>query len=140
MTLSRFLNAKNSPYVAISPSYLRRFESCEWIRAEMASVGVALLNERVCIRKPLRCCLDYCQAVIVKRNAWYIRASTNLEQYLGRQHDAIRVCEAGLQDSWVRCGDRIRLQRRLLRLARRHKRWGLLGAPWCVDVGVGSSG
>jgi len=135
VTLSRFLNAKNSPYVAISPSYLRRF-SHEWIRAEMASVGVALLERKGLHSKATEVLfglLSGCNCP-EKRGTWYIRASTNLEQHLGRQHDAIRVCEAGLQDSWVRCGDRIRLQRRLLRLARRHKRWGLLGAPWRVDV------
>ena len=54
--------------------------------------------------------------------------------HLGRANAALRVAEAGLADSWVRCGHRLGLQRRALRLGKRCKRWAVAAAPWRADA------
>ena len=48
--------------------------------------------------------------------------------------EATRACLKALQDPWVRCGDRLGIQRRALRLARKVKSWGTLGARWRSDI------
>lgn len=135
VTLSQFLDPNTSADVTACSTFQRRF-SHEWIRAKMASTGIALLERMGRHSEATQVLFGLLSACTCpeKRGAWYVRASTNLAQHLGRPYDAMNVCEAGLQDSWVRCGDRIGLQRRLLRLARRHKRWRVIGARWRVDV------
>lgn len=50
-----------------------------------------------------------------RRGDWWIRLSINLE-HLGRVGEALEMAEAGLADDWLSHGDRLALQRRVLRL------------------------
>lgn len=80
----------------------------KWILAQMATVGVGLLERRgryADATRVLFSLLSGCAAPN-RRGGWYVRAATNLG-HLGKATAALRVCEAGLGDTWVRCGDRL---------------------------------
>ena len=117
------------------PSFLRQFEPA-WVRAQMATVGVNLLERRGRHADATAVLLSLLSGVTCpeRRGMWYERATTNMSKHLGRYSDAMRLCDAGLADPWVRCGDRIGLQRRALRLARRYKNWRITAAPWRDDA------
>ncbi|GFR45877.1 hypothetical protein Agub_g7330, partial [Astrephomene gubernaculifera] len=55
-----------------------------------------------------------------RRGEWWLRLSLDLA-HLGRQAEALQVAEAALTDPWVRHGDRVALQRRLVRLLGRQQ-------------------
>ena len=86
---------------------LSRFD-VSWIHAQMATVGVGLLERRGQYSDATRILLSLLShpSAPDRRGGWYIRAATNLG-HLGRFHAALRICEAGLGDTWVRCGDRL---------------------------------
>ena len=109
--------------------------SARWINAQMATVGVGLLERRGRYEEATRVLLALLAGCAApdRRGGWYIRAATNLG-HLGRANAALRMCEAGLGDTWVRGGDRLGLQRRALRLAKRCKRWALAGTAWKSDA------
>jgi hypothetical protein len=110
--------------------------SVKWIFAQIATVGVGLLERNgkryEDANRILFALLSGCAAPN-RRGGWYIRAATNLG-HQGRDNDALQVCEAGLADTWVRSGDRLGLQRRALRLAKKCKRWDVTGAAWRGDA------
>ncbi|KAG2484067.1 hypothetical protein HYH03_017087 [Edaphochlamys debaryana] len=103
--------------------FLARF-SAGWVYASMATVGVSLLERQRRYAEALgllrallrgRCCPG-------RRGEWWGRLSVDL-QHLGREEEALVVAEAALSDPWVRHGDRLALQRRVLRLGRPPRRW-----------------
>ncbi|KXZ52525.1 hypothetical protein GPECTOR_9g569 [Gonium pectorale] len=103
--------------------FLARF-CAAWVYASMGTVGVSLLErqrrypEAVALLRSLlrgRCCPG-------RRGEWWTRMSLDL-QHLGREEEALQVAEAALTDPWVRHGDRLSLQRRVLRLGRPPRRW-----------------
>ena len=51
-----------------------------------------------------------------------MRLSVDLE-HSGYHDESLSVAESGLQDTWVRAGSRMALQRRVLRLAKPPRRW-----------------
>lgn len=50
-----------------------------------------------------------------RRGEWWLRLSIDTE-HLGRPEEALEVAEAALADEWLSHGDRLALQRRVLRL------------------------
>ncbi|GIL90767.1 hypothetical protein Vretifemale_18441, partial [Volvox reticuliferus] len=112
--------------------FLARF-CAAWIYASMATVGVSLLErqrrygEAVALLRQLlqgRCCPG-------RRGEWWMRMSLDL-QHLGREEEALQVAEAALTDPWVRHGDRLALQRRVLRLGKPPRRWRR--PPWAASA------
>ncbi|KAK3254465.1 hypothetical protein CYMTET_36319 [Cymbomonas tetramitiformis] len=103
--------------------FLGRFRA-EWVHARLVTHGVSLLEKR----------REYRRAVAVlrrllaapwcpdKRGNWWSRLSLDLE-HLGSKEAALRAAETGLDDPAVRWGDRVGLQRRVVRLAKPPRRW-----------------
>ena len=79
-----------------------------WIHTQMATVGVGLLERRGRYADATRILFSLLSRPSApdRRGGWYIRAATNFG-HLGRYHAALKICEAGLSDTWVRCGDRL---------------------------------
>eukprot|EP00850_Spirogloea_muscicola_P009276 SM000052S17668 [mRNA] locus=s52:48375:53421:+ [translate_table: standard] len=87
------------------------------------------------------------------RGYWFVRLAVDLG-HLGRKEESLRVAEAGVDDPWVRGGDRVALQRRVVRLSRPPRRWRpphyaaavtkacpeirILGRPLNCEMGVKS--
>jgi Fanconi-associated nuclease 1 len=115
-------------------SFLRRFEP-DWVRAKMATIGVTLLerNARQADAVAVLTSLLSCPTCPERRGAWYSRLIINLN-HLGRLKSALQVCDRALQDPWVRCGYRLGIQRRAIRLAKKVKSWRTLGARWRSDI------
>eukprot|EP00850_Spirogloea_muscicola_P019085 SM000183S03979 [mRNA] locus=s183:73957:79101:+ [translate_table: standard] len=57
-----------------------------------------------------------------RRGYWFVRLAVDLG-HLGRKEESLRVAEAGVDDPWVRGGDHVALQRRVVRLSRPPRRW-----------------
>jgi hypothetical protein len=120
---------------AASRELFARFDP-QWLRCALATVGVGLLERRgrhADATHVLLALLSGCAAPD-RRGGWHVRAVTNLGSHLGRANAALRVAETGLADTWVRCGHRLGLQRRALRLGKRCKRWAVAAAPWRADA------
>ncbi|KAL6769540.1 hypothetical protein ACKKBG_A31395 [Auxenochlorella protothecoides x Auxenochlorella symbiontica] len=103
--------------------FLSRFQA-GWVHCLMATAGVSLLEKKreyVLAIERLQQLLGgvYCGT---RRGDWWIRLSINLE-HLGRVGEALEMAEAGLADDWLSHGDRLALQRRVLRLAKPPRRW-----------------
>jgi Fanconi-associated nuclease 1 len=73
--------------------------------------AVELLKELLCIRYKSG-----------RRGYWTVRLSTDLD-HLGRKEESLQVAEAGVNDSCIRGGDRLALQRRVVRLSKPPRRW-----------------
>ncbi|DBA85769.1 hypothetical protein WJX77_002675 [Trebouxia sp. C0004] len=104
------------------PFFLRY--SSAWVYAAMATTGVSLMEKRkqwpqaVELLQQLLggvCCLR-------RRGEWWTRLSVDLE-HLGRPDESLEMAEAALADEWVINGDRVALQRRVLRLGKPPRRW-----------------
>eukprot|EP00850_Spirogloea_muscicola_P018365 SM000167S02978 [mRNA] locus=s167:251131:256223:- [translate_table: standard] len=88
-----------------------------------------------------------------RRGYWFVRLAVDLG-HLGRKEESLSVAEAGVDDPWVRGGDRVALQRRVVRLSRPPRRWRpphyaaavtkacpeirILGRPLNCEMGVKS--
>ena len=109
------------------PLFLARF-SATWVYVRMATEGVTFLEKRKrhekCVEL-LRCLLGG-NACPSKRGLWWTRLIIDL-QTLKRHRAALESCKSALADSWVRHGDRIAIQRQLLKLCKRLKIWKLPG-------------
>ncbi|KAH7422361.1 hypothetical protein KP509_12G005200 [Ceratopteris richardii] len=109
-------------YVSEDP-FLARF-SAAWVFATIGTVGVSILErerryaEAVELLRDLlgQCC---CPG---RRGYWTTRLSIDLE-HLGLKDESLEVAESGLNDSRIRHGDRVALQRRVLRLGKPPRRW-----------------
>ncbi|KAG1651664.1 hypothetical protein FOA52_011853 [Chlamydomonas sp. UWO 241] len=105
------------------PRFLMRF-CAPWMYAGMVTVAVSLLERA---RKygeaadALRLLLagGVCPG---RRGGWWLRLSIDLE-HTGGTEDALCAAEAGVADSWVKHGDLLALQRRVLRMGKPPRRW-----------------
>ncbi|KAL0039350.1 hypothetical protein WJX79_004346 [Trebouxia sp. C0005] len=104
------------------PFFLRY--SSAWVYAAMATTGVSLMEKRKQWQQAVEllqqllggvCCLR-------RRGEWWTRLSLDLE-HLGRPDESLEMAEAALADEWVINGDRVALQRRVLRLGKPPRRW-----------------
>ncbi|MCO5576160.1 hypothetical protein L7F22_029968 [Adiantum nelumboides] len=120
---SKEADEANMETCGLKDPFLARF-SATWVFATIATVGVAVLErerrygEAVCHLKQLLnqpCCPG-------RRGYWTVRLSMDLE-HLGYKEESLQVAEAGLNDSRIRHGDRVALQRRVVRLAKPPRRW-----------------
>lgn len=57
-----------------------------------------------------------------RRGYWTVRLATDLD-HLGRKEESLQVAEKGVGDPWIRSGDRVALQRRVVRLSKPPRRW-----------------
>lgn len=57
-----------------------------------------------------------------RRGDWWNRLSVN-HSHLGQTKEALSVCENALADPFVRTGDRLKLEKRLIRLCKPPARW-----------------
>lgn len=103
--------------------YLRAYTAA-WVYVTMATAGVSLMEKKrrygdatEILRQLLGgvCCSE-------RRGEWWSRLSINTE-HLGRPLEALEVAEAALADECVKTGDRLSLQRRVLRLGKPPRRW-----------------
>eukprot|EP00250_Pteridium_aquilinum_P006904 c16733_g1_i1 orf=226-3453(-) len=104
-------------------AFLARF-SAAWVFATVITLGVSVLErerryaEAIKLLKQLlnqSCCPG-------RRGYWTVRLSMDLE-HLGYKEESLEVAEAGLNDCRIRHGDRVALQRRVLRLGKPPRRW-----------------
>ncbi|KAH7623249.1 hypothetical protein Ndes2526B_g01671 [Nannochloris sp. 'desiccata'] len=106
-----------------NPFFLRRYDSA-WVYCMMATAGVSILEKQ----KRFRDAADRLQQLLggnccpSRRGTWWLRLSTDLE-HLGRSNDALEIGEAALADESLSPGDRLALQRRVLRLGKPPRRW-----------------
>lgn len=105
------------------PLFFSRF-SASYVYSKVLSVGVSLLErehryvDATSILKELLCkFIDDS-----RRGYWTLRLSVDLE-HVGRINESLSVAEKGVEDSWVRSGFRIALQKRVLRLGKPPRRW-----------------
>ncbi|KAL3146511.1 hypothetical protein ABBQ32_000762 [Trebouxia sp. C0010 RCD-2024] len=111
---------------ACSPTQLPFFlrYSSAWVYAAMATTGVSLMEKR----KQWQQAVDLLQQLLGglcclrRRGEWWTRLSLDLE-HLGRPDESLEMAEAALADEWVINGDRVALQRRVLRLGKPPRRW-----------------
>jgi Fanconi-associated nuclease 1 len=107
----------------LSPLLLRRF-SAPWVYCMMATAGVSILEKQ----KRYRDAAERLQQLLggnccpSRRGTWWLRLSTDLE-HLGRSNDALEIGEAALADDSLSPGDRLAVQRRVLRLGKPPRRW-----------------
>ncbi|EFJ10355.1 hypothetical protein SELMODRAFT_427181 [Selaginella moellendorffii] len=103
--------------------FLARF-SAAWVYATICTVAASFLEkerryaEAINLLKQLLS-MQYCPG---RRGYWTLRLSIDLE-HLQRLEESLLVAENGLNDFNVRGGDRIALQRRVLRLGKPPRRW-----------------
>ena len=57
-----------------------------------------------------------------RRGDWWYRLAVNLS-HLKRASESLVVCERALADPYVRSGDRLKLEKRLVRLCKPPARW-----------------
>ncbi|GAB4815648.1 hypothetical protein N2152v2_002694 [Parachlorella kessleri] len=105
------------------PLFLKRFNA-GWVYCMMATLGVSLLErgrkyqeaiERLQQLLGGECCPS-------RRGEWWLRLSLDSE-HLGRGQASLEIAEAALADEWLSHGDRLALQRRVLRLGKPPHRW-----------------
>ncbi|WIA16211.1 hypothetical protein OEZ85_012924 [Tetradesmus obliquus] len=95
-----------------------------WVHASLGTVAVSLLEKQKRWGEAvelLRLLLGG-NGCVVRRGDWWERLAINLE-HQGLAEQALEAVESSLADAWVRWGDRLGLQRRLLRLAKPPRRW-----------------
>lgn len=104
-------------------AFLARFTAA-WVYTAILTLGVSVLERErryreaaVLLKKLLRqnCCPG-------RRGYWTVRLSMDLE-HLGHKEESLEVAEAALNDPTIRHGDRVALQRRVLRLGKPPRRW-----------------
>lgn len=106
-----------------APLFLLRYNAA-WVYCLMATAGVSLLERQKRFKEAVErlqqllggCC---CRS---RRGHWWLRLSTNLE-HLSRSGDALEIAETALADESLSPGDRLSLQRRVLRLGKPPRRW-----------------
>ncbi|KAH9312958.1 hypothetical protein KI387_027993 [Taxus chinensis] len=103
--------------------FLARF-SAAWVYTKILTLGVSVLEherrygEAVELLKSLlsrTCCPG-------QRGYWTLRLSVDLD-HMGQIEASLLVAEKGIDDVWIRAGDRMALQRRILRLGKPPRRW-----------------
>ncbi|XP_024518087.1 fanconi-associated nuclease 1 homolog isoform X2 [Selaginella moellendorffii] len=110
-------------HTEIKHPFLARF-SAAWVYATICTVAASFLEkerryaEAINLFKQLLS-MQYCPG---RRGYWTLRLSIDLE-HLQRLEESLLVAENGLNDFSVRGGDRIALQRRVLRLGKPPRRW-----------------
>ncbi|XP_024518096.1 fanconi-associated nuclease 1 homolog [Selaginella moellendorffii] len=110
-------------HTEIKHPFLARF-SAAWVYATICTVAASFLEkerryaEAINLLKQLLS-MQYCPG---RRGYWTLRLSIDLE-HLQRLEESLLVAENGLNDFNVRGGDRIALQRRVLRLGKPPRRW-----------------
>lgn len=57
-----------------------------------------------------------------RRGYWTVRLAMDLD-HLGRKEESLQVAEKGIDDPQIRGGDRVALQRRVVRLSKPPRRW-----------------
>ncbi|KAK9819580.1 hypothetical protein WJX81_006116 [Elliptochloris bilobata] len=103
--------------------FLRRF-SAAWVHVSMATAGVALREKqrRYAEAADLLRLLLGGECCYNRRGEWWVRLSIDTE-HLGRPEEALEVAEAALADEHICGGERLDLQRRILRLGKPPRRW-----------------
>lgn len=103
--------------------FLSRF-SAPWVYTKILTLGVSVLErerryeEAIELLKGLLS-RSYCPG---QRGYWTLRLSIDLE-HMGHLEESLLAAEKGIDDAWVRAGDRMALQRRILRLGKPPRRW-----------------
>jgi Fanconi-associated nuclease 1 len=115
--------ARNSSHNGTAPSFLSHFSAAQ-VYSTVCTLGVSILErehkytEAVELLKELLC-IRYKSG---RRGYWTVRLSTDLD-HLGRKEESLQVAEAGVNDCCIRGGDRLALQRRVVRLSKPPRRW-----------------
>eukprot|EP00236_Picocystis_salinarum_P004271 CAMPEP_0183823710 /NCGR_PEP_ID=MMETSP0807_2-20130328/202_1 /TAXON_ID=88271 /ORGANISM="Picocystis salinarum, Strain CCMP1897" /LENGTH=796 /DNA_ID=CAMNT_0026068617 /DNA_START=19 /DNA_END=2409 /DNA_ORIENTATION=- len=105
------------------PFYLARF-SASWVHAAIGNIAVSIFESRkqyVQANDVLHQLLGT-RCLVGKRGSWWQRLCINLEHQ--KKHvESLEMAEAALADEHVKCGDRIAIQKRVLRLGKPPRRW-----------------
>jgi Fanconi-associated nuclease 1 len=112
-----------SDFLEPNSMFLSRF-SAAWVYTKILTLGVSVLERERRYEEAielLKCLLSrsYCPG---QRGYWTLRLSIDLE-HMGHLEESLLVAEKGIDDAWVRAGDRMALQRRILRLGKPPRRW-----------------
>jgi len=105
------------------PFYLARF-SAAWVHAAIGNIAVSIFENKkqyVQANELLRQLLGT-RCFVGKRGSWWQRLCINLE-HLKKPVESLETAEAALADEHVKCGDRIAIQKRILRLGKPPRRW-----------------
>ena len=110
--------------------FLSRFQA-GWVHCLMGTAGVSLLEktkrfDQAVERLQQLLGSPYC---LGRRGDWWLRLSINLE-HLGKTESSLEIAETALADEWLSPGQRLALQRRVLRLGKPPRRWKK--PPWAA--------
>eukprot|EP01018_Ginkgo_biloba_P025395 Gb_10162 [translate_table: standard] len=103
--------------------FFSRF-SAAWAYTKILTLGVSVLEserryeEAIELLKNLLS-RSFCPR---QRGYWTFRLSVDLE-HIGHTEESLLVAEKGINDAWIRAGDQLALQRRILRLSKPPRRW-----------------
>ncbi|QDZ23096.1 Fanconi-associated nuclease 1-like protein [Chloropicon primus] len=121
--LSRVSGNPELPKGSGEPSLLQSFRA-SWVHVGIAHQGIALLEKK----RRYSDAIELIQVLLgrperpSKRGDWWVRFTVDLE-HLGQKETSLEVAESALADKWVRVGQRLSLQRRILRLGKPPRRW-----------------
>eukprot|EP00884_Botryococcus_braunii_P020868 jgi/Botrbrau1/7465/Bobra.0095s0003.2 len=108
--------------------------SAAWVFTAMATLAVSWLEKQRRYKDAVDLLHQLLGGVCCpgRRGEWWLRLSLDVGSHLGKPEESLEMAEAALADEWVRRGDRLSLQRRVLRLARPPRRWKR--PPWAASL------
>ncbi|KAL3700576.1 hypothetical protein R1sor_018598 [Riccia sorocarpa] len=105
------------------PPFLARF-SASYVYKNVITVGVSILERERRYKEAVDALKELLKSNVRsgRRGYWTLRLSINLD-HLGRKEESLQVAERGVNEPWIRGGDRVALQRRVVRLGKPPRRW-----------------
>ncbi|CAM6105052.1 unnamed protein product [Calypogeia fissa] len=109
---------------ARTPTFLARF-SASYVYRNVCTLGVSILERKRRYSEAVDILRQLLSNKTIKSGRWgywTVRLSVNLD-HLRRKEESLQVAEEGVNDPWIRGGDLVALQRRVVRLGRPPRRW-----------------
>ncbi|KAG6543623.1 hypothetical protein Mapa_014986 [Marchantia paleacea] len=106
-----------------TPPFLARF-SASYVYRNIITVGVSILERERRYKEAVEVLKELLRSKVRsgRWGYWTLRLSINLD-HLGCKEESLKVAETGVNESWIRGGDRVALQRRVVRLGKPPRRW-----------------
>ncbi|BBM97433.1 fanconi-associated nuclease 1 [Marchantia polymorpha subsp. ruderalis] len=106
-----------------TPSFLARF-SASYVYRNVITVGVSILERERRYKEAVEVLKELLRSKVRsgRWGYWTLRLSVNLD-HLGCKEESLKVAESGVNEPWIRGGDRVALQRRVVRLGKPPRRW-----------------
>ncbi|KAL2651124.1 hypothetical protein R1flu_019252 [Riccia fluitans] len=105
------------------PPFLARF-SASYVYKNVITVGVSILERERRYKEAVDALKQLLKSEVRsgRWGYWTLRLSINLD-HLGCKEESLQVAEKGVNQPWIRGGDKVALQRRVVRLGKPPRRW-----------------